>query len=358
MRDRSTEGTVEYLIEGFVNGLVVALLYNSVIFKNIPGYSTEASRKILYITWFIYLIFCTFVLFRKNKTLVSCLCTVLIPVGGYTIVSYYRWIPGTIQIIMTISIGLSLANTVYILSRRIKHKRRAKRIMRNRMIHCIYRGHYLIAAGMTVITFMIGYNALFRGTVLVSNVKAQPGKYQDASKVIEDNVQLIKQLRNDEWNQLSVQEKLDLMQIVANIEASALGISTELNVATKDLDGKIYGQYNEQTHMIYIDVGVLESESSATALDICCHEAYHAYQYRLIDLYKQADSESKNLRLFGKVNQYAWEFQNYKLGDSEEYYNQMCEVDARAYAQEEVSRYSLAIREYYRSKEVKGSDEE
>ena len=133
------------------------------------------------------------------------------------------------------------------------------------------------------------------------------------------------------------------MQILANTEAQILGLPVELNVVADNLNDYTWGQYSEETHTISINADVLEKESAERLIDICCHEAYHAYQYRLIDLYRSASDEQKNFRLFGRVVQYIWEFQNYKRDTTREYYDQACEEDARLYSQEEVMMYTRAL---------------
>lgn len=343
MKDRSTVGTADFLLQSLFTGFIVVLLYNSMVFKNLPGYTTNKSKIILCIAWVLYVIFGTFVIFRKNKKYGASFCCALIPLGIYTIISYRKVLYVRIIVIMIITGVVFFLLCVSILSCKIKRRRHRKRIIKNRIIRCIYLGHYMTAIGTSVIMASIVGTIMFRGGILVSDIKAEPGNYKSATNVIQTNIDKLHGLHSEEWYQLSVQERLDVMQILANTEAQILGLPVELNVVADNLNDYTWGQYSEETHTISINADVLEKESAERLIDICCHEAYHAYQYRLIDLYRSASDEQKNFRLFGRVVQYIWEFQNYKRDTTREYYDQACEEDARLYSQEEVMMYTRAL---------------
>lgn len=79
-----------------------------------------------------------------------------------------------------------------------------------------------------------------------------------------------------------------------------------------------------------------------------CHEAYHSYQYRLVDTFAAMGKEEKGLRMFGKINLYAVEFSHYIDGKDDflGYYLQDCERDAREYAKSAVTDYRNQIMEH------------
>jgi len=53
------------------------------------------------------------------------------------------------------------------------------------------------------------------------------------------------------------------------------------------------------------------------------HEAYHAYEHRLVDQYNALRPEEQKLRLYARAAQYAAEFQNYQDG-SEDFARYQC----------------------------------
>lgn len=71
------------------------------------------------------------------------------------------------------------------------------------------------------------------------------------------------------------------------------------------------------------------------------HESYHAYQHRMVEVYKTTEEQEKKLLIFRKIEKYNKEMNNYKSGkvDYEAYYNQTMEADARAYGKERTRYY-------------------
>lgn len=133
-----------------------------------------------------------------------------------------------------------------------------------------------------------------------------------SEQTIANNMDTILLLQEDEWEKLSAQERLDVLQAVANIEQRYLGLPNELNVGVANLDADILGYYTDKTHEIIVSADSLLYDSPWEVLDTICHEAYHSYQYRLVEALNGADENSKNLRIFRKAYTYADEFTSYK----------------------------------------------
>ena len=139
---------------------------------------------------------------------------------------------------------------------------------------------------------------IFGDSILKSSVSATVNE-QGVSQTISNNIDTVLLLREEEWSQLTTQEKLDTLQTVANIEAHYLGLPNELNVGIANLGEYTLACYNDNTHTISIDLNHLENDSVYDVLDSCCHEAYHSYQHRLVEAYNAADENSKGLRIYG-----------------------------------------------------------
>ena len=127
-----------------------------------------------------------------------------------------------------------------------------------------------------------------------------------------------------------------------------MGLPNELNVAVGNFKETKLGAYQDEIHTIYINLSHLEYDSAQSVLQTCCHEAFHSYQYRLIDAYNSTDEETKGLRIYKNAIAYLEEFSNYVSGDDdfEEYYGQVCEADARKYSEEAVVDYYHQIYEH------------
>lgn len=147
---------------------------------------------------------------------------------------------------------------------------------------------------------------------------------------------------------ISVQERVDTLQIVANIECSYLGLPHELSVGAEPMEETTIAFYRDSTHQIRVNIECLESMTAHEMLDAVCHEAYHAYQHRLCDAWKSVGNEYKNLMAFSKVPDYLDNFEHYADGEDDyfKYYFLMCEQTARQYAASAMEDYYWKI-EYY-----------
>ena len=171
---------------------------------------------------------------------------------------------------------------------------------------------------------------------------------------IKNNVDILDQLWPNQWEKLSLSEKASVLQVVANIERTYLGLPHELRVKTDILDDDTLGSYNRISHQITVDAAYLEDESPEEILGTIAHECYHAYQHMLVDLYIDSDERYKELQIFYDVRKYAEEFSSYEDGgiDNEnfhKYYIQSVEIDARNYAVDAVDDYYAKLEEYSRS---------
>ena len=62
---------------------------------------------------------------------------------------------------------------------------------------------------------------------------------------------------------------------------------------------------------------------------------YPIYEYRLLDLYTKASPDEKKLEVFLYCDAYLEEFSDYIDDADADYYHQLCEMMARAYARRE-----------------------
>lgn len=276
----------------------------------------------------------------------------LIPYGIYTVLVYFKIRTGFIVTVLRIVLLISVLYTACILGRKIKNRRRYRVIVKRRIERAITSVQIIFAGGMAVIMLAFGVN-IFSGSVIM---RASTGKElapPSDSQSISDNIDTVLRLQEEVWAGLSVQERLNVLQTVANIERSYLGIPNELNVGAANLREELLGSYNDNMHEIVISMDSLLNDPVYEVLDTVCHEAYHSYQHRLIDVYNDADAQTRNLRMFRRINDYAEEFDDYQDGyeDFCSYYSQECESDAREYAESAVYDYYEKIQKYLEEKQ-------
>lgn len=149
----------------------------------------------------------------------------------------------------------------------------------------------------------------------------------------DSNVDTMLNLQEDVWKTLSPEKRLEVLQCVAHCEARYLGIWTPLTVKVEEMSDNLGGFYRDSDYTIHINRDAFLNKTGRELVEIICHESYHAYSFRLVDLYLNADEKEQQLMVFNKVKTYADEFENYVGSEKDlyEYYQQKCEKDAYVY---------------------------
>jgi len=192
------------------------------------------------------------------------------------------------------------------------------------------------------ISIDIAYNP--RETVQDAIAASLPNTGEDALWSV--GLETLRGLDKHGWAKLSVQEKLNLMQTVANIEINHLGLGAEVPVKATGLGKNINACYSSKKNTIFMNNKRLEYSTANEMINSVAHETYHAYQAKIVKLYEKAGDEDKQLLHFRKLKQYKKEMENYSNGeqDYKAYYSQLLERDAREYG---------AKREYYYRQRLK-----
>ena len=96
----------------------------------------------------------------------------------------------------------------------------------------------IVGMSLALIMGVSGASVLFGSSLLKSDVRPAT-KTNLSEQTIANNMDTILLLQEDEWEKLSAQERLDVLQAVANIEQRYLGLPNELNVGVANLDADI-----------------------------------------------------------------------------------------------------------------------
>lgn len=163
----------------------------------------------------------------------------------------------------------------------------------------------------------------------------------NAEMVLNTYSDKLSSLKQAKWEKLSVEERLEVLQLVVNVELNHLGLNHELRVYASPLGKASMACYKPQNRTIHINRKQLEYAYSYEMLNSVAHESYHAYQHRMVETYRSAGASERSLLYFRRLAQYDKEMNNYISGeaDYEGYYNQTMEVDARAYGKERARYY-------------------
>lgn len=356
MKDKSTMSLGAYLGNCLYYTAVSMIWYNSFLFRCLPGRTKAESQAVLCVLLGLSIFIAAFVINRPMKSSWTVVTALSVPFGLYTVLTYVKTVGNWMVIVLASAAALAVIFSVLIMTSNFNNFKNKGKATKYCLLNCCVVTQSIAAIALLVVMGIIGIQWIFGANILKPSIPATTGN-QNSSRTINDNIDTILLLQKEAWQNLTTQEKLDVLQTVANIEAHYLGLPNELNVGASNLREYTLAHYNDMTYTITIDLDHLENDSVYDVLDSCCHEAYHGYQHRLVDAYRAANANSKTLLIYESAAQYEQEFVNYDDGynDFDSYYTQECEIDAREYAKNAVSDYYERIYAYLNGTSITGS---
>lgn len=347
MAQKNTISKGSYIFEHICWVLISLIWCNGILFRSIAGLTYNQSRLVLLELLAITVSLGIGATWKKRRNHVSLFANIIIPYEIYLLIAYRETASTLCLILAGVSLSISAVYIWMVFQPKIKAKAPKAVIMRRRLIRSIFGVRTIAAFCLTILVLAISVSSLF-GCVLFSPTVVAEIQNGKEEITIAEHIDVIGQLDEEVWGTLPLHEKLNTLQTAANIEASYLGLPHELNVIVGNLSEHTLACYNDTTHVVTIDLDHLERDPAHEVLDSLCHEARHAYQHRLCDLYDDVGEDHKALLLFYNIPAYQSEFSSYNSGEDDilGYYFQQCETDARAYARQSVVDYYSKIDSY------------
>lgn len=335
LRRRNTLTPGEFAVQLVFFGLLAMLWYRSMAFRCLSGRTAAQSKAILWLALGASLVLLGALSWRERRNDLSLAGNVLLPFGLYTAAAYWDLFPRPIVFLTACAAALCLVHggVMLRLGRGVPLLSRLRGILLGwRTIAALCLSVLLVPA---FIRNTLGY-AMFQPPL--SSVSTKP--------VYADDLPGTLLLFQDEvLAGLDLQQRLDALQELCAVERTNLGLPHELIVEAGPLpaEGNL-ARYNDSLHRITFDLEHLLTASGEELLDTLAHECYHAYQFRLVDAWRQLPEAYRNLQPFQMAESYDREMQHYQRGDDFfAYYDQDLEADAREYAAGAVERYMMAM---------------
>ena len=379
-KNKSTMSKGEYLFYHILYGTVFA--YD--VFKILP-----ILIPIAYFNNSVYrLILCMIttsllgivISFNHYRTGLGVLSDIVAGIGIYTILTVGMYTPVFVRVLVFSTLIVSGICICLIVFKRVRNKNVIKQIILIRVLRSmrVVRRNIGIAAAIAIIVLPIelrmGTNELLQkdytklcaeyyygDTKSSTNTSYSQYKDLEVNEIYGDeyklskNISTIKLIRdNDTFQGLSYDEKCEVIKSIIYCEARYQGLC-KINVMFEELENKTLGKYCHSTRTITINAkqikdGSLPGGSNEEILDSCLHETRHVYQYLMVDMYRQATPEQRNILAFVKEGVGSWSnnIGNYHLETSSpedciEYYGQPLEKDANNYAKREKLEYFSII---------------
>ena len=347
MKARNTEGRIEFVVDHVWGAFIAWIWYKSILFRCLGHYSLKGSKLALLGSILLCCGAGIFLEMKKQRNGISVLMNLLAGFGLYTVLSYYPIKRKLILISTVTAASLAVVYSILILCQKIRKREMFKRILLRRAIRAGKASRDLICTSFAVIMLAIGFNVVF-GTALITPSTVPTKQPGNVEQTISNNLDTLVMLQEETWSALTVDEKLNILQTIANIEQRYLGLPNELNVGASDLQEGLAGYYSDPDHLIIVSMDSLQNGSAYELTNTIAHEAYHSLQHRIVDAYDEASDELKSLILYHDAPIYKKELADYVDGfeDFCGYYLQECETDARRYAEAAADEYFERIDEY------------
>ena len=347
MRTRNTMSKTEFVLYHFWWAAIAWIWYKNTLFRCLGGYSLKESRWILVVLIFACSAAGMAFEWKKQRNSISILMHLIASFGIYAVITYFPLRRTLVLVTMIPAVILTAAYFLYMVCYRIKDRRCLKKVLVRRMLRANEGCRNILCIGLALIMIITGIKAVF-GSSLISPSVSPASRAKVEEHTIANHMNTLVQLEEETWRKLSIEDKLNVLQTVANIEQRYLGLPHELNVGASNLREELGGYYIDDRHEIIVSMDCLMMDTADELVNTIAHEAYHAAQYRMVDAYNEADEDAKSLVLYHDASIYKSEFEDYVDGfnDFYGYYSQKCESDARRYASEAVIEYFERVEEY------------
>ena len=344
MFDKNTMSKIQYINENIFWGIVAMLLYIEVCYENIFNFGKKKKKKFLYVLFVVFVVIGILVTWKKRRNSLSVLVNVISAPVIYTVLVYMSYLYSTLIAISVFSLILCAFYAVPILCRKTKlniDETKRKHIQRQRLRYALLGTRTIATLCFAVIIVNVAVGSITGNYIYEPKVAVSNNSIYSEEYTIANNIEILEKLSQEEWNKLNLEQKLDVLQVVCNIERNELGVDNPIYIRSGILDETVLGQYEDDRHLVVIDIEHLKNDTPVEVLTTTIHECYHSYQKRLVELYNNSMEKDKNLFVFDRIKKYEYEFKYYVSENTDEYYYQTVETDARAYSE-------IAVLEYYK----------
>ena len=328
---KNTMDFIDYIQNYAFAGEMCLLAYYYTVFVSLRGYTATQSLLFLEAALLCGLVVDLLPMFRIPKCGWSILTTMFFLLGGYTFVTYYRNNPGLYLGVLAVAAVVAIGYPVWVFTRKKNAEAEQQRRFRLRMRKSSM-GVKVVAAVAGI--FFILCSAAIKYIPQAENVLYKT-VYTDAD-ALDAHIEELQSLKPENYAGLTVDEKIQLLQVVADIEGRYLGLDTRITVGCSDLKEDVLGYYKDSTREIQIDKEYLDSEPREV-ICLLCHEMYHAAQRQYAGIYDKLSPDEKKSYFLTEAAEYAEELKHYKNGEEGgvyeyfSYYSQTLEREARAY---------------------------
>ena len=161
-----------YVIENTFLLVWLAFIFISLLFKCIVSFTYTQSKVIFWLTIISLFIINTFFTWNKGRNFFNMCCNACLSFGVYTFLSYVSLYP-ILSVTFVICIILGIAYSILIMAQRVRRKHIFKRIMFNRLVHCVLGWRVIFLVFFLLMIVSLCLMVFFGDSLMFSNVKAE-----------------------------------------------------------------------------------------------------------------------------------------------------------------------------------------
>lgn len=306
--------------------------------------SYNSSITLLWAIWGISMAVTYLLTYKRRRNYFSVFANTVLPFGIYSLMVYEN---SHLYLCAAIEMAIIVLGGIYsfaVLIRKINPANPAGTavIMKNRILSCINGTKGIAAVCFSVLFIYVTALNAFGMPSFIPAVKPTEEVNENKEAVIEEYMPVISSIDESVWKNLSFDDRLDVLQTIANVEKTQLGISHEVNVCAASLGWGTYGTYDYSKHEVTINMQIIMDDDSTEAVKTLCHELRHAFQHDAADAYLSLDEKYQQLAVFDDMRAFYEnldDYQNASRDGFDAYENQTVEVDSRKYEEERAEFY-------------------
>lgn len=331
-----------YILENILWTILGVHWYKQICFANFLELDDEFSKLVLYFLVGTFVLIGIILTLKHRRNSVNTFVNIAFPFSVYTAIAYINYLRPLIIILLVLAVVISILYVI--ITKRYSYSRSSRK-----QKHFSF-GRFSILGTRTIITSCATVVIVYLFASTVTGIQLFRPESENAENTVssfieyyEKNADTFDKLEQHTWSELSTSEKLDVLQVVCNAEKAKFGIQEPIQIKSKLFQSDLLGEYIYKDNTVLINTKHLEEDSSYSILETVTHECYHSYERSLVNLYNSVSDEEKKLMAFSRAKHYKEEFANYQDGDSEGYYWQTVEIDARDYSEEAAEDYKSKI---------------
>ena len=335
---------LKYIWDHLLMLAAATVCYQSIFFAAVPGLTVWQSKIALWTSALVLAALGCLLTLRRRRNDLSLFVNLLLPYELYTIAAYRDDLPRLVWGSVLFSGLLALA---FLALSMLPDAERDDGWWKRQLRHGLLGARTIAAVCLLTLMLPLGGRLIFSPGLMDTDTPPADGAAEAQEWTVKNKLDTVRLLREEDWAELSPQEKLDVLGAVLNIEIRYLGLNHELYLQSGILDDGSLAYYNHKDYLVMIDLDHLKTSPAAEVLRSLCHECYHSYQRQVVALYESTPEEYREMLLFQYADRYMQEFSRYQSGKDDilGYYYQTIEVHARHYAASAVEEYYDRIEE-------------